>query len=191
MSKAKFPNTTRRRLTSSVVCRLSSSGAAFFFPRFFFHDLSLHSDKRPPKQGPYSCCSRPMIGLRGLWLGAMRGLWPVQPMKTWGLWPMTTLRGLWPEAVTPRGLWPMIALRSLWLGGAARPVAGAADDDASVGPITEGAKPVAGAAGPITEGAKRRMSQSSLSACLHRRRFSLALIVALRLIVSGSILART
>ena len=36
MSKAKFPNTTRRRLSSSVVCRLSSSGAAFFFPRFFF-----------------------------------------------------------------------------------------------------------------------------------------------------------
>ena len=34
----------------------------------------------------------------------------------------------------------MIALRSLWLGGAARPVASAADDDASVGPITEGAK---------------------------------------------------
>ena len=58
----------------------------------------------------------------------------------------------------------MIALRSLWLGGAARPVASAADDDASVGPITEGAKPVAGAAGPITEGAKRRMSQSSLGA---------------------------
>ena len=53
---------------------------------------------------------------------------------------MTTLKGLWPGAVTPRGLWPMIALRSLWLGGAARPVAGAADDDASVGPITEGAK---------------------------------------------------
>ena len=48
-----------------------------------------------------------------------------------GLWPMTTLRGLWPGAVTPRGLWPMIALRSLWLGGAARPVAIAADDDAS------------------------------------------------------------
>ena len=86
--------------------------------------------------------------------------------------------------------WPMIALRSLWLGGAARPVAGAADDDASVGPITEGAKPVASAAGPITEGAKRRMSQSSLSACLHRRRFSLALIVALRLIVSSAIVAR-
>ena len=167
MSKATFPNTTRRRLSSSVVCRLSSSGAAFFFPRFFFHDPSLHSDKRPPKQGPYSCCSRPMIGLRGLWLGALRGPWPVQPMKTRGLWPMTTLRGLWPGAVTPRGLWPMIALRSLWLGGAARPVAVAADDDASVGPITEGAKPVASAAGPITEGAKRRMSQSSLSACLH------------------------
>ena len=34
MSKATFPNTTRRRLASSVVCRLSSSGAAFFFPRF-------------------------------------------------------------------------------------------------------------------------------------------------------------
>ena len=83
---------------------------------------------------------------------------------------MTTLRGLWPGAVTPRGLWPMIALRSLWLGGAARPVAGAADEDASVGPITEGAKPVASAAAPITAGAKRRMSQSSLSACLRRRR---------------------
>ena len=41
----------------------------------------------------------------------------------------------------------MIALRSLWLGGAARPVASAADDDASVGPITEGARPVASAAG--------------------------------------------
>ena len=112
----------------------------------------------------------PMTSLRGLWLGGLRGPWPVQPMKTRGLWPMTTLRGLWPGAVTPRGLWPMIALRSLWLGGAARPVAGAADEDASVGPITEGAKPVAGAAGPITEGAKRRMSQSSLSACFHRRR---------------------
>ena len=36
MSKATFPNSTRRRLSSSVVCRLSSSGAAFFFPRFFF-----------------------------------------------------------------------------------------------------------------------------------------------------------
>ena len=35
MSKATFPNTTRRRLSSAVVCRLSSSGAAFFFPRFF------------------------------------------------------------------------------------------------------------------------------------------------------------
>ena len=32
-------------------------------------------------------------------------------------------------------------------GGAARPVAGAADEDASVGPTTEGARPVAGAAG--------------------------------------------
>ena len=104
MSKTKFPNTTRRRLSSSVVCRLSSSGAAFFFPRFFFfHDPSLHSDKRPPKQGPYSCCSRPMIGLRGLWLGALRGPWPVQPMKTRGLWPMTTLKGLWPGVVTPLG----------------------------------------------------------------------------------------
>ena len=41
-----------------------------------------------------------MIGLRGLWLGALRGPWPVQPMKTRGLWPMTTLRGLWPGAVT-------------------------------------------------------------------------------------------
>ena len=151
MSKARFPNTTRRRLASSGVCRLSSSGAAFFSQGFFVHDLSLHSDKRPPKQGPYSCCSRPMIGLRGLWLGALRGPWPVQPMKTRGLWPMTTLRGL-------------------WLGGAARPVASAADDDASVRPITEGAKPVASAAGPITEGAKRRMSQSSLSACFHRQR---------------------
>ena len=107
MSKATFPNTKRRRLASSVGCRLSSSGAAFFFARLFFHDSSLHSDKRPPKQGPYSCCSRPMIGLRGLWLGALRGPWPVQPMKTRGLWPMTTLRGLWPGAVTPRGLWPM------------------------------------------------------------------------------------
>ena len=110
---------------------------------------------------------------------------------TRGLWPTTTLKGLWPGAVAQRGLWPMIGLRNLWLGGAARPVAIAADDDASVGPITEGAKPVAGAAGPITEGAKRRMSQSSLSTCLHCRRLSLALIVALRLIVSGSILART
>ena len=71
----------------------------------------------------------------------------MQPMKTLGSWPMTSLRGL-------------------WLGGAARPVARAADEDASVGPITEGTKPVARAAGPITEGAKRRMSQSSLSACL-------------------------
>ena len=61
---------------------------------------------------------------------------------------MTTLRGLWPGAVTPRGLWPMIALRSLWLGGAAKPVAIAADDDASVGPITEGAKPVPVLLGP-------------------------------------------
>ena len=170
----KYTNIPKHHTASSgVFCRLSSVVVwrCFLFPKvFFFHDLSLHSDKRPPKQGPYSCCSRPMIGLRGLWLGALRGPWPVQPMKTRGLWPMTTLRGLWPGAVTPRGLWPMIALRSLWLGGAARPVAGAADDDASVGPITEGAKPVAGAAGPITEGAKRRMSQSSLSACLHRRR---------------------
>ena len=42
----------------------------------------------------------------------------------------------------------------------------AGDEDASVGPITAGCMPVACAAGPITEGAKRRMSQSSLSACL-------------------------
>ena len=35
MSKATFPNTTRRRLSCSFVCRLSSSGASFFFPRFF------------------------------------------------------------------------------------------------------------------------------------------------------------
>ena len=70
----------------------------------------------------------------------------MQPMKAQGLWPMTTLRGLWPGAVMPRGLWPMIVLRSLWLGGAASPVARAADDDASVRPITEGAKPVASAA---------------------------------------------
>ena len=55
-------------------------------------------------------------------------------------------------------------------GGAIRPVTSAADEDASVGPITEGTKPVARAVGPITEGAKRRMSQSSLSACLHRQR---------------------
>ena len=41
----------------------------------------------------------------------------------------------------------MMALRGLWLGGAARPVARAADEDASVGPITEGARPVASAAG--------------------------------------------
>ena len=82
-----------------------------------------------------------------------------------------TLRGLWPGAVTPRGLKPMIALRSLWLGGAARPVASAADEDASVGPIIEGAKPVARAAGPITEGAKRRMSQGKLSAWSPRIRF--------------------
>ena len=42
----------------------------------------------------------------------------------------------------------------------------AGDEDASVGPITAGCMPVACAAGPITEGAKRRMSQTSLSACL-------------------------
>ena len=35
MSKARFPNTTRRRLACSVVCHLSSSGAAFFFPLLF------------------------------------------------------------------------------------------------------------------------------------------------------------
>ena len=75
-------------LACSVVWRLSSSSVAFCFPKFFFHDLSLHSDKRPPKQSPYSCCSRPMIRLRGLWLGALRGPWPVQPMKTRGLWPI-------------------------------------------------------------------------------------------------------
>ena len=71
----------------------------------------------------------------------------MQPMKTLGSWPMTSLRGL-------------------WLGGAARPVACAGDEYASVGPITAGWKPVAPAAGPMTEGAQRRMSQSSLSACL-------------------------
>ena len=112
-----------------------------------------------------------MIGLRGLWLGALRGPWPVQPMKTRGLWPMTTRRGLWPGAVTPRGLWPMIALRSLWLGDAARPVAGAADEDASVGPVTESMKSVARAAGAITQGAKRRMSQEKLSAWSPHIRF--------------------
>ena len=35
MSKAKFPNTTRRRLSYYVVCRLSSYDAAFFFQGFF------------------------------------------------------------------------------------------------------------------------------------------------------------
>ena len=68
----------------------------------------------------------------------------------------------------------MIALRSLWLGGvggAARPVAGASDEDASVGPITEGAKPVACAAGPISKGAKLSMSQVKLSARSPRIRF--------------------
>ena len=60
----------------------------------------------------------------------------------------------------------MIELRSLWLGSAARPVASAAHDDVSVGPITEGAKPVAGAAdddasvGPITEGAKEMLKNT-------------------------------
>ena len=202
MSKATFPNTTRRRLASSVVCRLSSSGAAFFFPSFFFprpvtplgqeasqarslqllftasdkaeglwlgalrgswpvfpsflfHDLSLNSDKKPPKQEPHSCCSRQVIRLRGMWLGALRGPWPVKPIKARGLWPMRTLRGLWPGAVTPRGLWPMIALRSLWLEGASRPVACAADEDAIVGPITEGT---------MNCRWKRRMSQGKLSA---------------------------
>ena len=81
---------------------------------------------------------------------------------------------LFPLPVTPHGQEASQA-RSLQLlftadDRAERPVASAADDDASVGPITEGAKPVARAAGPIAEGAKRRMSQSSLSACLHRRR---------------------
>ena len=52
MSKATFPNSTRRRLSSSVVCRLSSSGAAFFFARLFFHDPSLHTDKKPHKTVP-------------------------------------------------------------------------------------------------------------------------------------------
>ena len=47
--------------------------------------------------------------------GALRGQCPVQPMKTLGSWPMTSLRGL-------------------WLGGAARPVACAGDEYASVGP---------------------------------------------------------
>ena len=102
-----------------------------FFPDFFY-DFSLHSDKRPPQRGPYGLCSPRMIGLRGLWLGALRGPWPVQPMKTRGLWPMTSLRGL-------------------WLGGAARPVACAGDEYASVGSITADWKPVASAAGPITE----------------------------------------
>ena len=45
-----------------------------------------------------------MIGLKSLWLGAARGPSPVLPMKTVGLWPTTTLKGLWPVAVAQRGL---------------------------------------------------------------------------------------
>ena len=50
-----------------------------------------------------------MIALRGLWLGALRGLWPmvlVEARKLWGLWPMKT------QAFDPspkvRGLWPVV-----------------------------------------------------------------------------------
>ena len=65
----------------------------------------------------------------------------------------------------------MIALRSLWLGSAVRPVTRAADEDASVGPVTESMKSVARAAGAITQGAKRRMSQEKLSAWSPHIRF--------------------
>ena len=109
MSKATFPNTTRRRLSSSVVCRLSSSGAAFFFARLFFHDPSLHSDQRPPKQGPYSCF-------------------------------MADDRAQGPVA-----------------GGAARPVAGATDEDA--GPVADD-----NAEGPVARGGDAARSLADDSA---------------------------
>ena len=76
---------------------------------FFFHDLSLHSDKRPPKQGPYSCCSRPM-----------RAEGPV-------------------------------------VGGAARPVAGATDEDA--GPVADD-----NAEGPVARGGDAARSLADDSA---------------------------
>ena len=54
-----------------------------------------------------------MIALRGLWLGALRGLWPmvlVEARKLWGLWPMRT------QAMDPspkmRGLWPVVLVEA-------------------------------------------------------------------------------
>ena len=55
----------------------------------------------------------PMIGLRGLWLGALRGPWPVLPMKTRPLDPSRKVRGLWPVLLVETralwGLWPKLA----------------------------------------------------------------------------------
>ena len=65
----------------------------------------------------------PMIGLMGLWLGALRDPWPVLPMKTRAFDPSPKVRGLW----------PMTALRGLWPGGggAASPLT----DDGAEGPV--------------------------------------------------------
>ena len=57
-----------------------------------------------------------MIALRGLWLGALRGPWPVLPMKTRALDPSPKVRGLWPVLLVETralwGLWPV--LRGPW-----------------------------------------------------------------------------
>ena len=61
-----------------------------------------------------------MRGLRGLWLGALRGTWPVLPMKTRALDPSPKVQGLWPVLLDrgpkERGLWQMLLVetRALW-----------------------------------------------------------------------------
>ena len=48
----------------------------------------------------------PMMVMRGLWLGALRGPWPVLPMKTRALDPSPKVRCLWPVLlVETRALW--------------------------------------------------------------------------------------
>ena len=115
MSKATFPNTTRRRLSSCVVCRLSSSVVVcrcFLFSKvsFFSHYPLLHTDKKPPKRvrgTQHVRASRDQV-----WLCQIQVIWvsrfvpenrrerAQRPVA------VTTLEGLWPVAWRACGVSP-------------------------------------------------------------------------------------
>ena len=108
------------------------------------------------------------------------------PMKTRGLWPMTKLKGLRPGAVMapPRAL----AHYRLWLQTSSPGVLPLPEPPDGLWSLPD--PPPHGLWPTLVPAWKRSMCHSSLSVRVHHRRFSLALIVALRLIVSSSILPR-